>query len=109
MSVAITPQEVVGAGVVPVFVAAALAGNNFINDGRISLEFVNGHTAPITITVDSFTPCNQGFDHDLVFTVAAGARHRTPTLDPGRYSRPDGRVYITYSLTTALVIGAFRS
>ncbi len=109
MSVAITPQEVIGAGVVPVFVAAAAAGNNFVNDGRISLEFVNGHTAPITITIDSHAACNQGFDHDLVFTVAAGARHRTPTFEAGRYNRPDGRVYITYSLTTLLTVGAFRS
>ncbi len=109
MSVAITPQEVVGAGAVPVFVATAAAGNNFVNDGRIALEFVNGHTAPITITIDSHTPCNQGFDHDLVFTVAAGARHRTPTFEHGRYNRPDGRVYITYSLTTLLTVGAFRS
>ncbi len=109
MSVAITPQEVVGAGGVPVFVATAPAGNNFINDGRITLEFVNGHTAGITVTIDSHTPCSQGFDHDLVFTVAAGARHRTPTLEVGRYNRPDGRVYITYSLTTLLTVGAFRS
>ncbi|MBT9156687.1 MAG: hypothetical protein DDT37_01675 [Firmicutes bacterium] len=109
MSIAITPQDIIGVGVVPVFVAAATAGNNFINDGRVSLEFVNGHTAAITITIDSHAACNQGFDHDLVFTVAVGTRHRTPAFEPGRYNRSDGRVYITYSLTTALTVGVFRS
>ncbi|MBT9174215.1 MAG: hypothetical protein DDT21_02626 [Syntrophomonadaceae bacterium] len=109
MSVLLAVQEIAGAGAVPTFVAAAAAGNHFANDGRVTLEFVNGHTAPITVTIDSFTRCDQGFDHDLIFTVAAGARHRTPALDPGRFRRSDGNTYITYSLVTALTVGAFRS
>ncbi|MBT9156915.1 MAG: hypothetical protein DDT37_01906 [Firmicutes bacterium] len=109
MSVLLTIQELAGTGAAPTFVAAAAAGNHFANDGRVALEFVNAHTAPITITIDSFTPCSQGFDHDLVLTVAAGTRWRTPALDPGRFRRIDGHTYITYSLVTALTVGAFRS
>ncbi|MBT9177465.1 MAG: hypothetical protein DDT20_01798 [Firmicutes bacterium] len=109
MSVLLAVQEITGVGAAPTFTAAAAAGNHFANDGRVVLEFVNGHTAPITVTIDSFTPCNQGFDHDLIFAVAAGARHRTPPLDPGRFRRADGNTYITYSLVTALTVGAFRS
>ncbi|MBT9157004.1 MAG: hypothetical protein DDT37_02009 [Firmicutes bacterium] len=109
MSVLLAVQEVAGSGAVPIFVAAAAAGNHFSNDGRVTLEFVNGHTAPITVTIDSFTPCNQGFDHDLIFSIAAGTRWRTPTLDPGRFRRADGNTYITYSLVTALTVSAIRS
>jgi len=109
MSVLLAVQDITGAGAVPTFASAAAAGNHFVNDGRVTLEFVNGHTASITITVDSFTPCNQGFDHDLVITVAAGARHRVPPLDPSRFRRTDGNTYITYSLVTALTVSAFRS
>ncbi len=109
MSVLLAVQELTVVGGAPTFVAAAAAGNHFSNDGRITLEFVNGHTAPITVTIDSFTPCNQGFDHDLIFSIAAGARHRVPALEAGRFRRADGNTYITYSLVTALTVSAIRS
>ena len=74
MSVLVSVQEITGMGAAPAFVAAAAAGNHFINDGRATLEFVNGHTAPITVTVNSIAPCNQGFDHDFIFSIPAGTR-----------------------------------
>lgn len=109
MSVLLSVQEITGSGGVPTFVPAAAAGNHFVNDGRVMLEFVNGHTAPITITINSIAPCNQGFDHDLVFTVVNGTRWRTPPLDPGRFNNAAGHTSITYSIVTALTVGAFRA
>jgi len=109
MSVLLAVQEITGMGGAPAFVAAAAAGNHFINDGRVTLEFVNAHTAPITVTINSIAPCNQGFDHDLVFAVPNATRWRTPPLDPGRFNNAAGHTSITYSLVTALTVGAFRA
>lgn len=108
MSVLVPVQEIADTGGAPLFVATAAAGNHFVNDGRVVLEFVNGHTAPITITVNSVSPCNQGFDHDFIFTVPNGTRWRTPPLDPGRFNSAVGHVSVTYSLVTALTVSAIR-
>lgn len=108
MSVLLPVQDITGTGAVPTFHSAAAAGNHFTNDGRVNIEFVNGHTAPIDITILSVAACNQGFTHNLTFTVAAGARRRMPTLDPGRFNNAAGHTSITYTLVTALTVGVFR-
>jgi hypothetical protein len=109
MSVLVPVQEITGLGGAPTFVSAAAAGNHFVNDGRVTLEFVNGHTAAITVTVNSIAPCNQGFDHDFIFSVPAGTRWRVPPLDPGRFNNAAGHTSVTYSLVTALTLAVIRS
>lgn len=104
MSVLVPVQVLTGMGGAPTFTAAAAAGNHFLNNGRVRLEFVNAHTAAITITINSITPCSQGFDHDFVITVPNGTRWKVPALEPSRFNNTTGHVTITYSLVTALTL-----
>lgn len=108
MSVLLSVQEMTSTGVAAVFHAAAAAGNHFANDGNVLVEIHNGHTGPWTVTINSIAPCNQGFDHDVVISIPAGARWRLPTLDPGRFNNAAGHVSLTYSGVTALNVSLVR-
>lgn len=82
--------------------AAAGAGDNFSNTGVEKLVVNNGSVAPITVTVDSKAPCNQGFDHNVVVAVAAGARVEIGPFPTNRFG---SSVDVTYSGVTSLTVG----
>jgi hypothetical protein len=83
-------------------------GDSVPNDGRTLLHFLNTSGASITVTVDSLTPCNQGFDHNETIVVAAttGSEIAGP-FDPARFGTSLG---ITYSTNppTGMTCAPFR-
>lgn len=93
-------------GINPTMAAAAAGGDTFTNDGRTLLYIKNGHTASITVTIDSRKPCDQGFDHNIVITVAAGAAIQVGPFPTPRFNDPSNKVAVTYSLVTALTVAA---
>jgi hypothetical protein len=99
----LTVQRTSMAGLAVALVAASAGGDTFPNDGHTKLIINNASGAPITVTVNSRQACDQGFDHDEVNTVAAGAREEMGPFDPRRFG---GTVSVTYSAAASVTVGA---
>jgi hypothetical protein len=104
----LTVVDVVKAGVVPTFVAADVAGDEFVNDGQTMLVVKNDGSGSITVTIASQVQCNQGFTHNTTVTIAAGAEKWIGPLEVTRYNDENSKVQITYSGVTDVTVGAFQ-
>lgn len=97
-------QRITLTGLSPVFVAADVAGDEFLNSGRVVLYVKNGDTLEKTVTVDSQTPCNQGFDHDVVVTVPASEERIIGPFPKNRFDDANGKVQVSYSDVTSVTV-----
>lgn len=97
-------QRVDMTGLDPAFAAASAGGDEFVNSGRAVLYVKNGDATDKTVTVDSQTPCNQGFDHDVQVTVPAGGERIIGPFPKNRFDDASGKVQITYSDVTAVTV-----
>ena len=103
----LTTQPVNPSGLGPTYVAASAGGDKVAPGPTVFLHAKNASGGAITVTVNSQTLCNQGFDHDLVVSVPAGADRMIGPLTADRYAAPaDGLVSITYSGVTSLTVAA---
>lgn len=100
----LTVQRTALTGLAPVFSGAAVGGDSFVNSGRAYLHVKNGSAAAITVTVNSQTACNYGFDHDAVVNVAAGAETIIGPFAQSRFSDASGLVQVTYSAVTTVTV-----
>lgn len=91
-------------GITPDYNAAGAGGDEFVNDGSTKILVKNGGGVSINVTVDSQGPCNQGFDHDLVVAVGAGAEKEIGPFDRSRFNDANGKVQLTYSGITTVTI-----
>lgn len=87
-------------------VPASSGGDTFPNDGFTFLRVKNGGGSSITVTINSQTPCNYGFDHDMTVTVAAGAEELIGTFPVNRFNDANGYVSVTYSAVTSVTVEA---
>lgn len=92
-------------GAVPSPVAAAGGGDSFPNTGREYLQVTNGDVSSKTVTINSVQACNQGFDHDLVVTVAAGD---TKLIGPFPVRRFSSTVAVSYSAVTSVTVAVIK-
>lgn len=107
----LTTQVIVETGLAPTYAAAASGGDTAdISNERTFLHVKNTNAATRDVTVDSTQNCNQGFDHNLVVTVAATAGDvMIGPLPRARFGRAsDGRAVITYSAVTGVTIAVVR-
>ncbi|OGD18839.1 MAG: hypothetical protein A2Y70_00600 [Candidatus Aminicenantes bacterium RBG_13_64_14] len=95
-------------GLTPSYAAATAGGDEFVNSGREFIHVKNGHTSPQTVTVNSQTVCNQGYDHDAPVVIPASEERMIGPFPKGRFDDANGKVQITYSGVTALTIAAVR-
>ena len=97
----LTPQVVEPkVGVIPTYTACAAGGDEFVNNGRVSIHIRNAHGAdPRTITIDSQTGCNQeASDHDIAVVITAANDEKVIGPFPkARFDDAAGKVQITYS------------
>ncbi len=95
-------QTVTLTGVVLTYVSAS-SPNDIItnNDGRSILRVKNGSGGSVTVTVDSTRPCDQGFDHDNVVVVGAGAEAAIGPFPTVRFGRS---VTVSYSSITSVTV-----
>jgi hypothetical protein len=100
----IAKQSIVTTGLNPSYGAAAGGGDQFINTGKEFLHVKNGGGGSIDVTIDSQTPCNQGFDHNLLVAVPNGQDRIIGPFDPGRFNDANGYVKITYSGVAGLTV-----
>ena len=89
--------------------AAAAAGDQFANDGRIFLHVKNTNGASRDVTINSQNNCSQGFDHDIIVTVPAttGDKMIGP-FPPGRFDDGSGFVQVTYESEAGVTVAAIR-
>lgn len=106
MMAVLTVQKITTAGLAPSFVAADSAGDEWANGGRTYLHVKNGSAAAVTVTVDSVTKCDQGFDHDVQVTVTASGERLIGPFEPRRFNNSSGRVKATYSAVASVTVAA---
>jgi len=101
----LTVQKVTLAGLEPTFAAATETGDLFPNSGREFIYVKNSSAGALTVTVNSQTACNQGYDHDETVSVPAGKERMIGPFPKSRFDNADGRVQLTYSAgVTSLTI-----
>lgn len=100
----LTVQKFSLTGVVPVYNAAALAGDTFYNNGRTFLHIKNGSASEVTVTIDSKTLSNYGTDVDIIVSIPAGTEKILGTFDPSRFDNQSGIANITYNSVTSVTL-----
>lgn len=88
----------------PAFVAASAGGDNFVNSGKAFLIVKNGGTEAVTVTINSQTPCNYGFDHDIQVSVGAADESWIGPFPKARFNDQNANVQITYSGVTSVTV-----
>ena len=101
-------QDFATVGIAPTFTAAGAAGDTFANNGRTYLFVKNSSGASINVTINSVTPCSQGFDHDKVVAVGAGATVQVGPFPTNQYNDTSGNVGVTYSASASVTVAAVR-
>lgn len=97
-------QSIDFTGAVPTFSAANVDGNFFTNDGITAIIVDNAGGGSITVTIDSQTLCNQGFDHDEVVTVDAGTQKVIGFFSKKRWNDINQYVQLSYSGVTSVTV-----
>jgi hypothetical protein len=90
----------------PSFVPASAGGDDFANSGKTFLIVKNGGAGAVTVTINSQTPCNYGFDHDVQVPVAAGDETWIGPFSKARFNDENGKVQISYSDITSVTVAA---
>lgn len=88
-----------------VYSSAAGGGDSFPNGGREILHARNASGGSLRVAVASSAQCNQGFTHNVEYTVAAGEDAMLGPFDVARYGSSVGLTYpdgVT-SLTVAAI------
>ena len=105
----LTVQIATQLGVIPSFVAAGAGGDTFANSARESLWVKNGSGVSINVTINSVLACDQGFDHDLVIAIAAGAEKIIGPFSTVRFNDVSGILGVTYSAVTTITVAAVKT
>lgn len=106
---ALATQQIVNAGVIPTYAAAAGGGDTVAPGDTTFVHVKNASVGSITVTVDSVAASSYGTDVDLVVAIAAGAEKMIGPLPASRFAQTTtGLVNISYSGVTSLTVGAFR-
>lgn len=105
----LTVQRVQLNGIDPVFNSADVAGDSFVNDGRVVLHVKNSDVSDKTVTVDSVAPCNQGSFHDLLVTIPAGDERLIGPFSVQRFNDSNNKVNITYSAVTSVTVAVIKN
>lgn len=89
--------------------SANSGGDYFTNNGKTLLYVNNGSGASINVTIDSPNQCSQGYTHDLIVAVGAGASKFIGVLSQTQYNDSNGRVNLTYSSVTSITVGGIKN
>lgn len=100
----LTPQTGGSSGVTLSFVAADVAGDEFPNNGRTVLIVKNDDTGSHDVTIVSQENCSQGFNHDVVVSVAAGEQALIGQFSRSRFNDTNGLVQVTYDDVTSVTV-----
>lgn len=104
-------QNVSVSGTALSLVAASAGGDSFANSGGVHtlLHVKNGGVTPCNVTIASPTQCSQGFTHNIVVPVAAGAEQIIGPFSSDRFNDANGNVNITYDQVASVTIGVIKN
>ncbi len=99
-----------GNSLTPTFVAAAVGGDTFVNDGRSMLYVKNGDVSPMTVTITTPAELRGGIGvEDPPTTVPATSEEIIGPFDPTIFNAPDGSgVAVGYSTDTSVTVAVIR-
>lgn len=87
--------------------AAAAAGDSFNNDGKTIFIVKNANVSTDrTVTIDSVTNCNQGFDHNGGGTATQNKITIFGPFPINRFNDVNGKVQVTYDTEVDLTVAA---
>ncbi len=96
------------AGGNPAFVAAAEAGDEFLNtSGRTMLHVKNGAGVARTVTVECERPCSYGFLHDAVVEIPAGEERIIGPFATFRFNDTSNKVQVAYDNHADVTVCAY--
>lgn len=101
-------ERITSSGLDPTLVPAASGGDEFPNDGRTFFIVNNGGASQITVTFVGQGYCSHGFQHDLEVTVDTGEELNVGPFSRQRFNDENGRVQVSYSDVTSVLVGAVR-
>ena len=104
----LSAQIAVLAGLLPVYGAATVGGDEFVNSGREVIHVKNGHSGSQTVTANSQAACSQGYDHDAVVAIPAGEERIIGPFPKARFDDANSKVQLTYTGVTLLTIAVIR-
>jgi len=104
----LTIQTIDRNGLVPVGVAADVAGDTVLNDGQVFLEFVNDGVSDIVVTLVTQSTVDSQAVADRTVTVSAGLRVVVGPFPVSYYNTDQGYVVFTYDSVLALTVFAYR-
>lgn len=92
------------------YASAAGGGDVFPNDGKTLFKVRNtaGGANAQTVTLNSQTNCNQGFDHDVAIAIDFGEEVIAGPFPPARFNNSAGQIAVTYSGVTNIEVAALR-
>lgn len=99
----LSAQQITPAGTAVTYAAATGGGDRMPVGPTTFLHVKNGGGSSITATINSITPCSQGFDHDLAVAVAAGADKMIGPIGE-RFRDTDNLAGITYTGVTTVTV-----
>jgi hypothetical protein len=103
----LTKQVVVLTGIEPSYQAAAAAGDEVVNSGRIFIHVKNGNVSTARqVTIDSQAVCSQGYDHDAIVSVPASSEKMIGPFPKDRFNDSGGKIQISYDNEADLTIAA---
>ncbi len=106
---ALTMQDVVRAGIAPTYAAADVAGDNFVNDGRIMIHLKNTNAAVRNVTViTQMVVDGKAVADDLIAIPATTGDKMIGPFPPTIYNDVNGKVQLTYDAVTNLTIAVIR-
>ena len=86
------------------YAAANADGNFFENNGKTVLLVKNASGGDITVTTDSQTNSNQGYDNDEDAVIGNGEIGCIGKFSKNRFNDSDGNVNVTYSGVSSVTV-----
>jgi hypothetical protein len=100
----LTPQQPTPAGFIPTFTPASNGGDNWLNTGKEYIVVHNGSGVSVAATILSHRLCDQGFQHDITKSIAAGAEAWLGPFDSARFADSSGYVAVSITPTTSVTV-----
>lgn len=104
----LSPQRLLRTGLTPSFVAANVAGDSFVNDGRTMFRWKNASGGIITATIPLVTTVDGQTLASKTVSIPATTGDVTTDVFTADYNDNLGQVNVTYSSVTSLTVAAIQ-